>query len=218
MAAQMKPRSTQRKIPMTGRNLIPTAATLSAALTPGSSWARTRRRCCSFSEKRAASRLPLDLSDVLIVQLGLATEDLNRRWYELNSGHRISDIQRYAVHRTGWLPRWVGQSRKPGRCSRPNSCCPRRSQKNQRPRSTWPSSSTTCLSRVPRNPCFRSSNGGGKWIERSIEADPIYQTILIAPEKAFWSAVKTGERPVLFDREPPKPRIEAVCVVHIVTH
>lgn len=30
----------------------------------------------------------LDLSGVLIVQLGLVTEDLNRRWYELNSGHR----------------------------------------------------------------------------------------------------------------------------------
>src|SRR5260370_6852659 len=56
-------------------------------------------------------------------------------------------------------------------------------------------------------------NGGGKWIELSIEAAPIYQTILIAAEKAFWRAVKTGEPPVLFDCEPPKPRIEAVRVV-----
>src|SRR6202142_4158214 len=31
----------------------------------------------------------VDLSSVLIVQLGRATEDLNRRWYELNSGHRV---------------------------------------------------------------------------------------------------------------------------------
>ena len=56
-------------------------------------------------------------------------------------------------------------------------------------------------------------NGGGKWVELSIEADPIYQTILIAAEKAFWRAVKTGEPPALFDCEPPKPRIEAVRVV-----
>ena len=56
-------------------------------------------------------------------------------------------------------------------------------------------------------------NGGGKWVELSIEADPIYQTILIAAEKAFWRAVKTGEPPMLFDCEPPKPRIEAVRVV-----
>jgi predicted phage-related endonuclease len=55
--------------------------------------------------------------------------------------------------------------------------------------------------------------GGGKWVELSIGADPIYQTILIAAEKAFWRAVKTGESPALFDCEPPKPRIEAVLVV-----
>lgn len=56
-------------------------------------------------------------------------------------------------------------------------------------------------------------NGGGKWIELSIEADPIYQTVLIAAEKAFWRAVKSGESPALFDCEPPKPRIEAIRVV-----
>src|SRR3982075_4465693 len=42
----------------------------------------------------------LDLSGVLIVQLGLVTEDLNRRWFEVNSGHRVTDIQRHAIHRT----------------------------------------------------------------------------------------------------------------------
>src|ERR1700709_310433 len=52
-----------------------------------------------WREKRGEAQ-PEDLSGNLIVQLGLVTEDLNRRWYELNSGHRISDIQRHAVHRT----------------------------------------------------------------------------------------------------------------------
>jgi hypothetical protein len=52
-----------------------------------------------WREKRG-EEVPLDLSGVLIVQLGLVTENLNRRWYELNSGHRISDIQRHAIHRT----------------------------------------------------------------------------------------------------------------------
>src|SRR6202521_6333800 len=52
-----------------------------------------------WREKRGEEP-PLDLSGVLIVQLGLATEDLNRRWYELNSGYRISDVQRHAIHRT----------------------------------------------------------------------------------------------------------------------
>jgi predicted phage-related endonuclease len=52
-----------------------------------------------WREKRGEEP-PLDLSDVLLVQLGVVTEDLNRRWYELNSGQRVSDIQRHAVHRT----------------------------------------------------------------------------------------------------------------------
>src|SRR4030081_3096025 len=52
-----------------------------------------------WREKRGEAA-SLDLSGVLIVQLGLVTEDLNRRWYELNTGHRISDIQRHAIHRT----------------------------------------------------------------------------------------------------------------------
>jgi len=33
-----------------------------------------------------------DLSDNLVVQLGLATEELNRRWYETNTGQVIMDI------------------------------------------------------------------------------------------------------------------------------
>src|SRR3981189_2470572 len=56
-----------------------------------------------WREKRGEAAA-LGLSGVLIVQLGLVTEDLNRRWYELNSGHRIGDVQRHAIHRTmTWL-------------------------------------------------------------------------------------------------------------------
>ena len=56
-------------------------------------------------------------------------------------------------------------------------------------------------------------NGGGKWHEISISADPLYQTVLIAAEKAFWPAVETGEQRRLFDAEPPRPRIAAVRIV-----
>src|ERR1700746_2435658 len=35
---------------------------------------------------------PLDLSGNLIFQLGLATEDLNRRWYEANTGRALTDV------------------------------------------------------------------------------------------------------------------------------
>jgi predicted phage-related endonuclease len=39
-----------------------------------------------------------DLSGNLIVQVGLATEELNRRWYEVNTGQVITDIQRQVRH------------------------------------------------------------------------------------------------------------------------
>jgi len=58
-------------------------------------------------------------------------------------------------------------------------------------------------------------NGGGKWIELSIEADPIYQTILIAAEKGFLAAVKTARPDVVrlrasktTDRSGPRGRHE----------
>src|SRR6516165_815143 len=46
-----------------------------------------------WREKRGEIE-PEDLSGNLVVQLGLATEDLNRRWYETNTGQVLTDIQR----------------------------------------------------------------------------------------------------------------------------
>jgi predicted phage-related endonuclease len=56
-----------------------------------------------WREKRGEGT-PVDLSAVPIVQLGLFTEDLNRRRYELNLGRRVTDVRRHAVHKT--IP-WV---------------------------------------------------------------------------------------------------------------
>ena len=39
-----------------------------------------------------------DLSGNLIVQLGAATEELNRSWYERNTGRRVRDVQRRVRH------------------------------------------------------------------------------------------------------------------------
>jgi ERF superfamily/YqaJ-like viral recombinase domain len=50
-----------------------------------------------WREKRGEVE-PEDLSGNLIVQLGLATEDLNRRWYEANTGQVITDIQKRVFH------------------------------------------------------------------------------------------------------------------------
>lgn len=35
--------------------------------------------------------------------------------------------------------------------------------------------------------------GGGKWVELKVNADSLFQTVLLSVEKAFWRAVQTGE-------------------------
>ena len=56
-----------------------------------------------WQEKRGEIE-PEDLSRNLAVQLGLVTEELNRRWYEANTGEVITDVQKHVRHPTvRWL-------------------------------------------------------------------------------------------------------------------
>src|SRR5881296_3755577 len=57
-----------------------------------------------WREKRGETE-PQDYSANLIVQLGLATEPLNRRWYERTTGEVIKDIQSWVRHP---VTRWMG--------------------------------------------------------------------------------------------------------------
>src|SRR5438270_6307006 len=50
-----------------------------------------------WREKRGEAE-PEDLSGNLIVQLGAATEELNRSWYERNTGRRVPAVQRRVRH------------------------------------------------------------------------------------------------------------------------
>ena len=57
-----------------------------------------------WREKRGEIE-PEDLSDNLVVQLGAATEDLNRRWFVRNTGQAVTDIQRQVRQScAGWRP------------------------------------------------------------------------------------------------------------------
>jgi predicted phage-related endonuclease len=161
-------------------------------------------------EKRGEAA-PIDLSRVLIVQLGLVTEDLNRRWYELNSGHRISDVQRHAIHRTiPWMAATLdGLVKETGAVFEAKFMLPWSFSEEAAAEKHMAQLQHNMLVANSRKSVLSIINGGGKWVELTIEADPIYQTVLIAAEKAFWRAVKTGDPPALFDCEPLKPRIEA---------
>ena len=55
--------------------------------------------------------------------------------------------------------------------------------------------------------------GGGKWVEITTHADPLYQHLIVTAERKFWRCVESGEPPRPFGVEPPKPRIEAVRIV-----
>jgi predicted phage-related endonuclease len=55
--------------------------------------------------------------------------------------------------------------------------------------------------------------GGGKWVEITTHADPLYQHLILTAERKFWRCVESGEPPRLFGVEPPKARIQAVRIV-----
>jgi len=57
-----------------------------------------------WREKRGEVE-PEDLSANLIVQLGNATEDLNRRWFENTTGLTVKDVQRRVRHPVN---KWMG--------------------------------------------------------------------------------------------------------------
>jgi predicted phage-related endonuclease len=59
--------------------------------------------------------------------------------------------------------------------------------------------------------------GGGKWVEITTYADPLYQHLIVTAERKFWRCVESGAPPTLSGVEPPKPRIEAVRIVDMST-
>jgi predicted phage-related endonuclease len=87
-----------------------------------------------------------DLSSNLIVQLGLVTEDLNRRWYEANTGQAIRDVQRQV-----WHPalRWIaatldGRVEATGAVFEAKFMRRGHSRRKRRPKNTCLSFSITC--------------------------------------------------------------------------
>src|SRR6266566_5541810 len=58
-----------------------------------------------WQEKRGEIE-PEDLSGNLIVQLGVVTEELNRHWFERNTGQGIKDVQYRVQHP---VVRWMAR-------------------------------------------------------------------------------------------------------------
>jgi predicted phage-related endonuclease len=167
-----------------------------------------------WREKRGEVE-PEDLSGNLIVQLGTVTEDLNRRWYERNTGQTIKHVQRriqHPIHK--WMAATLDGLVDPGgavfeaKFTLPwNFSEEAAAEKHmaQLQHNMWVTASRTAVLSI--------ITGGGKWVEMTIPADPLHQHLLLTAERKFWRCVMSGEQPRLFGVEPPRPRLEAVRVV-----
>jgi predicted phage-related endonuclease len=164
-----------------------------------------------WREKRGEIE-PEDLTNDLIVQLGTVTERLNRHWYERNTGQVVTEVQRQVFHP---VKRWMaatldGMVEGTGAVFEAKFMLPwsfseeAAAEKHmaQLQHNMWVTASRTAVLSI--------ITGGGKWVEMTIPADPLYQHLLLTAEKKFWRCVETGEAPRLFGVEPPRPRIEAV--------
>jgi predicted phage-related endonuclease len=167
-----------------------------------------------WQEKRGKVE-PEDLSSNLIVQLGLATEELNRRWYELNTGQVITDVQRKVRHPAlRWMAATLdGRVEASGAVFEAKFMLPWSFTDEAAAEKHMPQLQHNMWVVAARTAVLSVITGGGKWVEIKTHADPLYQHLLVTAERKFWRCVESGEPPRLFGVEPPKPRIEAVRIV-----
>jgi predicted phage-related endonuclease len=167
-----------------------------------------------WREKRGEADPP-DLSSNLIVQLGTATEELNRTWYERNTGRSIGDVQRRVQHSTiPWMVATLdGIVQGSGAVFEAKFMLPWSFSEE--------ASAEKYMAQVQHNMWvthLRSAvlsiiTGGGKWVEMTIPMDPLYLSVLVSAEKKFWRCVQSGEPPHLINVQPPRPRMEAIRIV-----
>src|SRR5881392_2323247 len=167
-----------------------------------------------WREKRGELE-PEDLSGNLIVQLGTATEPLNRHWYERNTGQVVTEVQRRVFHP---VKRWMaatldGMVEATGAVFEAKFMLPwsfseelaAEKHMAQLQHNMWVTNATAAVLSI--------ITGGGKWVEIKIPADSLYQHLLLTAEKKFWRCVESGDRPRLFGVEPSRARIEVVRIV-----
>lgn len=171
-----------------------------------------------WREKRGESA-PEDLSQNLIVQLGTATEELNRSWYERTTGQAVTDIQkrmRHPVHR--WTAATLDGIVAPtGAVFEAKFMLPWAFTEEAAAEKHMAQLQHNMWVVAARSSVLSIITGGGKWVEITVHADPLYQHLLLTAEKKFWRCVQSGEPPVLFGSEAPRPRFAAIKVVDMTS-
>jgi predicted phage-related endonuclease len=177
-----------------------------------------------------------DLSRDLPVQLGSATEALNRRWFEQETGLTVSAVQHFCHHPT--VPFMAATL--DGLVEQPSSGSPDQRTSEAKTRGSravfeakfmlpWSFSEEAAAAKhmpqLQHNMLVAGTaraylsiiTGGGQWVLIEAEADPLYQTVLLQVERIFWRCVQQGEVPTPFGADPPKPKLQAVRVVDMTT-
>jgi predicted phage-related endonuclease len=167
-----------------------------------------------WREKRGEIE-PEDLSGNLIVQLGLATEELNRRWYEASTGQVLTDIQRRIRHPAlRWMAATLdGRVEVTGAVFESKFMLPWSFSEEAAAEKYMAQLQHNMWVVAARSAVLSIITGGGKWVEITVHADPLYQHLIVTAERKFWRCVESGDSPRLFGVEPPEPRIEAVRIV-----
>src|SRR6202030_2732935 len=171
-----------------------------------------------WREKRGEAE-PEDLSGNLIVQLGSATEELNRSWYERNTGRQVRDVQRRVRHSAiAWMVATLDgivegtEAVFESKFMLPWSFSEEAAAEKYMPQlqhSMWVTHLRTSVLSI--------ITGGGKWVEIAIPMDPLYLSVLVSAEKKFWRCVQSGEVPHLIMTQAPPPRLEAIRTVDMST-
>jgi predicted phage-related endonuclease len=167
-----------------------------------------------WREKRGEVE-PEDLTGNLIVQLGAVTEHLNRHWYERNTGQVVTEVQRQVFHP---VKRWMaatidGMVEGTGAVFEAKFMLPWTFSEEAAAEKHMPQLQHNMWVTASRTAVLSIITGGGKWVEMTIPADPLYQHLLLTAEKKFWRCVESGEVPRLFGVEAPRPRVEVVRIV-----
>ena len=167
-----------------------------------------------WREKRGEIE-PEDLSGNLVVQLGLATEELNRRWYQANTGQVLTDVQRQIRHPAlRWMAATLdGRVETSGAVFEAKFMLPWSFSEEAAAEKHMPQLQHNMWVVAARSAVLSVITGGGKWVEITTHADPLYQHLIVTAERKFWRCVESGEPPRLFGVDPPRPRIEAVRIV-----
>jgi predicted phage-related endonuclease len=167
-----------------------------------------------WREKRGEVE-PEDVSGNLIVQLGTATEEFNRTWYERNTGLHVTDVQRRVRHSAiPWMVATLdGTVEATGAVFESKFMLPWSFSEEAAAEKYMPQVQHNMWVTHLRTSVLSIIPGGGKWVEITIPMDPLYLSVLVSAEKKFWRCVQSGETPHLINAEPPRPRIEAIRIV-----